>query len=488
MKHKITVVGLGPGDIDELTLGALKALKQGSQVLLRTEQHSVARYLKEQGIGFHPLDALYLAENFDEVYRKMVEKILSMAEKGDVVLGVPGHPLVGERLTLELIHALKNTSQELVILPGISRADELLALIGQGGVDGLHLVPASEVIEALINPRLTTVILDIHSRILASELKLLLLKFYPNDLTVYLSSEEAEGQPIAQKLSLHQLDHNQKFDHTSCLYIPAVPFEALHGYDFSHLTEIMALLRAPEGCPWDREQDHESLKQYLIEEAYEVLEAIDLKDGDKLLEELGDLLLQVVFHAQVAKEHGEFDIMDVTTRICRKMIDRHTHIFGNAKADTAKEVVSNWEAIKKQEKGLISHTQVLKDIPSNLPALMRGYKVQKKAALAGFDWDLVEDALLKVDEELAELRAIYQKGIPDETAGELGDLLFAVVNVARFLDVQPELALTTTTEKFIKRFEYIEKHADRPLETMTLDEMDVLWNQAKSVFLRDQHV
>jgi len=254
-------------------------------------------------------------------------------------------------------------------------------------------------------------------------------------------------------------------------------------YDFNDLLEIMARLRAENGCPWDREQTHESLRIYLIEETYEVLEALDSGDMGKFCNELGDLLLQIVFHAQIARENGTFDISDVTTEICRKLISRHTHIFGDATADTADQVVENWEDIKKKEKNLKSQTSVLKDIPSNLPALMRSYKVQQKAALVGFDWDNIEDVFRKIDEEIEELRDVYKSKNVERITDELGDALFALVNLARFLKVQPELALTGTINKFIRRFEYIEEQSrkeGRKLEEMSLEEMDRLWNEAKT--------
>jgi len=219
-----------------------------------------------------------------------------------------------------------------------------------------------------------------------------------------------------------------------------------------------------------------------------VLEAIDLNDVDKLTEELGDVLLQVVFHAQIAREKGEFDIGDVIEGICRKLIDRHPHIFGDKKVKDSGEVADNWEAIKKAEKGFTNYAQVLKAIPSNLPALMRSYKVQQKAALVGFDWDRWEDAMAKLDEELAELKAACGSGSEEEIHEEMGDLLFAVVNVCRFLGVQPELCLKAATDKFIKRFEHMESMADRPLEEMALSEMDVLWNRAKLAFQRHEDV
>lgn len=254
-------------------------------------------------------------------------------------------------------------------------------------------------------------------------------------------------------------------------------------YTFEDLIDIMKLLRSESGCPWDREQTHESLKRYLIEETYEVLEVIDLNDKKRLCEELGDLLLQIVFHAQIAKEENEFSMEDVITGICKKMVLRHTHVFGQDKADTADDVVTNWEEIKKKEKGVKSQTEVLKDVPSNLPALMRSYKVQQKASQVGFDWDNVEDVFSKVSEEIDELKDVYKSKDVERINDEMGDVLFSIVNLSRFLKVQPELALTGTINKFIKRFEFVEKEskkAGKTLSEMSLEEMDESWNKAKT--------
>lgn len=254
-------------------------------------------------------------------------------------------------------------------------------------------------------------------------------------------------------------------------------------YEFSDLIDIMKLLRGENGCPWDRDQNHESLKKYLIEETYEVLETIDLKDNKKLCDELGDLFLQVVFHAQISQEEGAFDINDVITGICRKMVLRHTHIFGEDTAETPEEVVNNWEAIKKKEKGFSNHTGVLKDVPANLPALMRSYKVQQKAAQVGFDWDDISDVIAKVDEEIVELKDVYTSKNVERITDEMGDVFFALVNLSRFLKIQPELALTGTINKFIKRFEYVEQQstlAGMKMEEMSLMEMDKFWNEAKT--------
>ncbi len=253
-------------------------------------------------------------------------------------------------------------------------------------------------------------------------------------------------------------------------------------YTLQDLLDIMTKLRAPDGCPWDREQDHKSLKRYLIEEAYEVLEAIDEERPDKLCDELGDLLLQVVFHAQIAKENGQFTMEDVIHGVSAKMINRHRHVFGEEEAQTADDVMVIWEKVKKGEKGHQTQTQVLKDVPGNLPALMRSFKVQQKAAQVGFDWDDIKDAILKVKEEIGELEDAYAKGEAAHAEEELGDLLFAVVNVSRFMKVQPELALTATVNKFIRRFEYVETEATRQgrqLSEMSLEDMDALWDEAK---------
>lgn len=253
-------------------------------------------------------------------------------------------------------------------------------------------------------------------------------------------------------------------------------------YGFEDLLMIMERLRAENGCPWDKEQTHESLRIYMIEETYEVLEALESEDKSRFCNELGDLLLQIVFHAQIAKENGDFDIGDVTTEVCRKLISRHPHIFGNVQADTAEKVVENWEDIKKKEKKIKSQTGVLKDVPKILPALMRSYKVQQKAAQVGFDWDDIEDVFRKVEEEIIELRDVYKSNNVERITDELGDAFFALVNLARFLNVQPELALNGTIGKFIRRFEYIEKQSEKAgkrLEDMSLAEMDELWNEAK---------
>ena len=259
-----------------------------------------------------------------------------------------------------------------------------------------------------------------------------------------------------------------------------INFENKAEYGFEDLLRIMDILRGEGGCPWDREQTHESIRKNFIEEVYEACEAIDLKDNTLLCEELGDVLLQVVFHADMAEDEGAFDINDVCDGVCKKLILRHPHIFGDVKADTSAEVLDNWEAIKRVEKGQKTYSDSIRQVARSLPALMYAEKVQKKAKKAGFDWPDISGAFDKIDEEKAELiRAMHGDG---DVADELGDLLFAVVNTARFLEVDPEEALERASAKFVGRFCRMEELAgEHGLDGMSLEEMDMLWNRAKKV-------
>lgn len=247
---------------------------------------------------------------------------------------------------------------------------------------------------------------------------------------------------------------------------------------FDELVRVMARLRAPDGCPWDREQTHRSLRPYLLEETYEALEAIDAEDWARLCDELGDVLLQVVFHAQLASERGDFDIEDVIRGIVTKLRRRHPHVFGESSVSDAEEVVDRWEQIKRGEAGNEGRESALDGVPASLPALQRAHKLQRRAARVGFDWDDIEGPRAKIDEELAEVAQADERSLEHE----IGDLLFAVVNYARFLGVEPEGALRRANERFGRRFRALEEAAGGPerLQAMSLEEMDALWEQAKT--------
>ena len=259
-----------------------------------------------------------------------------------------------------------------------------------------------------------------------------------------------------------------------------VDFQYVNSYGMEDLLRIMELLRAPGGCPWDREQTHQSIRRNMLEEAYEAVEAIDEEDPEHLKEELGDVLLQVVFHALMEQEAGRFDLDAVAAGICKKLIFRHPHVFGEVSVSGTGEVLSNWEELKRKEKGQATNTDALEAVARSLPALWRAEKVQKKAKKAGFDWPDVSGALDKLSEELEELKTAVAEGTNVEE--ELGDLLFSAVNVSRFVKVDTEEALNRATDKFIGRFRKVEEEAarqGRALEGMSLAELDKLWEHAK---------
>lgn len=253
-------------------------------------------------------------------------------------------------------------------------------------------------------------------------------------------------------------------------------------YTIEDLLKIMERLRQPDGCPWDKVQTHESIKKSLIEESYEAIDALDSKDDKAFANELGDVLLQVVFHSQIAKERGAFDFDDVVNEISTKLVTRHTHVFGKEHAGNEDEALTYWEANKKKEKGLKTYSDMLNDVPHYYPALMRAEKVQKKAKGVGFDWDNIGDVYAKVYEEIDELKQAQAEKSKEHIEEEYGDLLFAAVNLGRFLGVTPETALADASNKFVKRFEKMEQEAvkeNKDLAQMSLEEMDAIWNRIK---------
>jgi len=250
--------------------------------------------------------------------------------------------------------------------------------------------------------------------------------------------------------------------------------------ELNKLIEILATLR--KECPWDKAQTHESLRICMLEEAYEACEAIDNRNFDNLEEELGDVLLQVLFHSAIAEENSRFDLVSVINKECEKLIRRHPHVFSKENAKSIDKAVEKWENVKWKEKGSMSYSERLESIPKAMPALIRSYKIQAKAAEAGFDWDDVSGAFQKIEEETRELAEVYRSKNSEKISEELGDLLFSIVNASRFLNVNPEQALNGTSEKFIKRFAFIEENANtqgKDLNRMTLKEMDELWEKAK---------
>ncbi|TCO71365.1 bifunctional methyltransferase/pyrophosphohydrolase YabN [Marinisporobacter balticus] len=484
MKHKLTVIGLGPGSKEYLTIGAFEKMKVSKKVFLRTEKHPVVDYLKEQEISYESFDAIYeQKENFDEVYKAIVENLLTMVESEDVVYAVPGSPFVAEVTVQILIDRAKTQGFILEFVPSVSFIEAIFHTLKKDPIGGLKIIDGLQLDKQAPDVETDVIVTQVYNKFVASEMKLKLMEYYPDEYPIVVI--RGAGIPHVEKvqaMKLYELDRVEWLDYLTSIYIPKFGEDMIASYSMNDLIKIMKKLRGKGGCPWDAKQTHESLKPHLIEETYEVLEALDEMDMTLLEEELGDLLLQIVFHALLASERDKFSMKDVVKGICKKLVDRHPHVFGEITVDSAAGAVKSWEAVKREEKNVKTYTEGLKRVPKHLPALMKSYKIQAKAAEVGFDWDHVEDAIEKVREELGELLEVYNTGERVKIKEELGDLIFSVVNVARFLKVDPELALNVTIKKFIHRFEFIETTAEKngeKLEEMSLKEMDELWNMAK---------
>ena len=264
----------------------------------------------------------------------------------------------------------------------------------------------------------------------------------------------------------------------------SVDFEFKDTYDINDLINLVTVLRAPGGCPWDREQTHESIRKNFIEETYEVIEAINKKDSASLREELGDILLQVALHCEMEREKGVFDFNAVADEICKKLIVRHPHVFGDVHAENGKEALDSWDAVKLKTKGMKKQSESMLKVPRERPALMRAQKLQQKAAKAGFDWDELSGAIDKLYEEIDELKSALSGDKRDEIEDEFGDVLFSCVNISRFIDVDSEEALTAATDKFLSRYLIVERLAQEEnidMKTASIDTLDILWEKAKKL-------
>ncbi|MDG6877071.1 nucleoside triphosphate pyrophosphohydrolase [Clostridium perfringens] len=479
----LKIMGLGPGAYEALTIGALKELKNNKNIYFRTEKHPTVDFLKDEGIKFESYDHAYEKyDSFDDVYKYIAEDLITkIKDDEDLIYAVPGHPLVAEKSVINLIELCKENNVQYEVLPAVSFVDAMMEALQVDPIEGVKIIDAFDMKNQILDKRIGTIITQVYNKFIASEVKLRLLEGYEDDTEIiFVRAAGVEGLESIRKIPLYELDWQEDIDYLTSIYIPK---DLGNKKDFQDLLDIIETLRNPGGCPWDREQTHESLKSALLEECYEVIDAIENEDEDALIEELGDVLLQVVFHASIGKEDGYFDIMDVIGGISNKMINRHPHVFGNEEANTSEQVLVNWDEIKKEEKGIKTLTEEMQNIAKSLPATTRAYKVQKKAKKVGFDWNDVNYAMDKVKEELNEIKEVYNCEDKSIIEDEVGDLLFACINVARFLEVDGELALDKTIKKFIKRFSYIENEAiknNKNLKDMTLEEMDKLWEEAKT--------
>jgi tetrapyrrole methylase family protein/MazG family protein len=499
----LLIVGLGPAGLDHLPPENLRRLRGSGPMLLRTERHPAAAELRRLGVELRSLDSHYdAAESFDALYPGLASTVLREAHTarasgtGPLVYAVPGHPLFGEESVRLVLDQAREEGLTVRVLPAPGFVDLVApALVAAGEAPNLtewQVADGAALREVWWDTRRPVLIFQVDDAPTVSRVKLALLEGYPEEFPVWVVRHAGEAErESTRKLPLFRIDRPEAgaYDHLCTLYLPPLP-PADRRPGYREFVEVVARLRAPDGCPWDREQTHRSLKRYLLEESYEALEAIDGEDPDHLCEELGDVMLQVLLHAQIAAEAGEFDHRDVNARIVDKLIRRHPHVFGDASLHTADEVLRQWEQLKRQEKP--QRESALDGVPQSLPALMLALEVSKRAVKVGFEWPDLGGVLAKLDEELAELKAELPAGSragslvagvdPERIAAELGDLLFTLVNVARWLKIDPEDALRRMVARFSARFREVERlaaGAGRSLSEMHITELDALWETAK---------
>ncbi len=479
--HTITIFGLGAGELDQLPLGVYRKLKAAETLVVRTDQHPAVDELREEGVQLSSFDDVYESNDaFGAVYETIVSRLLEMAENGPVTYAVPGHPLVAERTVQLLIEEEKAGNAKLDIAGGSSFLDPVFTALRIDPIEGFQLLDATDLHQDAVMMEQHVLIGQVYDAFVASDVKLTLLEKYDVEHPVTIVTAAGTAAEQVRTVPLVELDRSTEIDNLTTVYVPPVTEQTGRLKEWQTFRAIIAKLRSPEGCPWDREQTHESLKRYLIEEAHEVIDAIDRQDDEGLVEELGDVLLQVFLHAQIGEDEGYFSIEDVLFAVGDKMIRRHPHVFGETDAADAEEVLANWQTIKAAEKP--ERTSLLDGQALTGSSLLTSFNYQKAAARVGFDWDDVSGAFAKFEEEWQEFKDEVADGTQDTRTDELGDVFFTLVNIARFLKLSPEEAMQHANRKFQTRFAYIEQAvvAGRgEFSDYTLDELEQFWQEAK---------
>ncbi|MBM3638911.1 MAG: nucleoside triphosphate pyrophosphohydrolase [Actinobacteria bacterium] len=476
---RIVVVGLGPGDPARVTTGTLDHISRTTKRFIRTIRHPSAHLVLHAEDGAESFDHLYDSSNtFDEVYSAITERLVSAARQfGEVLYAVPGSPLVLEKTVRNL---LALTDIDVHVEPAISFLDDAWRALAIDPVEiGVRLIDGHDFAAASAGYTGPMLVAHTHANWVLSDIKLSVDDV--DDTPVTLLHHLGLDDECVVHTTWSDIDRAVDADHLTCLWIPGLASSA--GHELVRFHQLARTLR--EQCPWDKEQTHKSLVTYLLEETYEVVDAINsLREGDtdgddELVEELGDLLYQIEFHAVIAEQEGRFSMADVARRVHDKLVRRHPHVFADTTVNDTTEVLKNWEQLKAEEKP--HRTGLFDGVVEAAPSLSFALKVQQRASRAGFDWPNVDGALDKVAEEAREVAAARDED-PEATFTEIGDLFFAVVNIARHLDIDPEAALRGAVQKFRRRVERVEQLARNEgasIGAMTLEELDRLWELAK---------
>jgi tetrapyrrole methylase family protein / MazG family protein len=479
--HQLTIIGLGAGDLDQLSLGTYRKLKKANFIIARTDQHPAVKELRAEGIEISSCDEIYEKhDSFQFVYEEIVERLLRLCIEQSVTYVVPGHPLVAEKTIQLLVEKEREGIVKLDIAGGNSFLDPIFAALRIDPIEGFQLLDGTDMKRDDVNMSQHILIGQVYDAFVASEVKLSLMEKYDYEHPITIVTAAGSVNEKLRTVPLFELDRVTEIDNLTTVYVPPVEEMEKRLKEWSTFREIIAKLRAPDGCPWDREQTHESLKKYLIEEAHELLAAINDEDDEGVIEELGDVLLQVFLHAQIGEDDGYFAMEDVLQSVGSKMIRRHPHVFGDKNVVNSEEVLQNWQEIKKQEKPQTE--SLLDNQESYSSSLLTSMNYQKEAAKVGFDWPDINGAFNKFEEEWQEFRMEIKNGTKNSQTDELGDVLFTLVNLARFLKLSPEEAMVHANQKFKSRFNFVEKSVLKDRGSFldyTLDELESFWQLAK---------
>lgn len=496
----ITILGLGPGPFTDLTLQAHTILAQAAKnqqtVYFRTRIHPTIEPLTKTlpDMRTASFDHLYdQSTDWETLYQHIAQSVCTLAAQEPVIYAVPGHPLIGETSVQLILQLAQERSLSTSIIAGLSFLEPVCTALQLDPLaSGTQLIDATTLatldvheIAGKIIPTIPLLVAQVYNRRLASAVKLALGECYPDEWPVKLiRAAGIDTDQTVIEMPLYELDRNSLANHLSTLYVP--PLDELTPIRLPETLRYitMRLRRDPDGCPWDREQTHQTLIRHLIEETYEVVEALEENDMEKLADELGDLLLQVYLHAEIASQEGDFAIGDIFEHVNAKLIRRHPHVFGTVEVNSTGQVLQNWDAIKRQERiaaGKDVHIEsVLDGVPQAAPALIISQEYQKRAAKLGFDYPNLQWVLTKLTEELQELQ---QATTPEHLREEMGDVLFMVARAARELNIDAEAALRFANRKFHQRFQAMEaiiRQEDRTFDSYTLQEWLELWQRVKS--------
>lgn len=479
--YPITIIGLGAGDLAQLSVGVYRKLKAASLIIARTAEHPAIQELKTEGVQMESFDHLYEENDaFEAVYEQIVEALILRSETEEVTYAVPGHPLVAEQTVQLLVEKERKGLVQLNIVGGSSFLDPIFAALRIDPIDGFQLLDGTDFSRDAVHMTQHILIGQVYDSFIASEVKLSLMEKYPYDHPVTIVTAAGSSAEKLTTVPLFELDRETEVNNLTTVYVPPV----LQLYDrlkeWTSFREIIAKLRAPDGCPWDRAQTHTTLKKYLIEEVHELLEAIESEDDEGFIEELGDVLLQVFLHAQIGEDDGYFAMEDILQSIGEKMIRRHPHVFGDVEVENETDVIENWQAIKASEKD--EEDSLLEKQERHHSSLLTSLNYQKEAAKVGFDWPDVDGAIEKFQEEWTEFQQAIHHESKENQLDELGDVLFTTVNVARFLQLSPEEAMIHANRKFKKRFTFVERcvrDGKGNFSDYTLDELEQFWQLGK---------